>query len=401
MRPAAALVILATLAGAQTPAGKWISNLKYFDEDNFARMELAVNGTKLTGKFGGDAFEGTLLNGAINAMVRANEHETLQLKGRFTGDRITGSAIILEWKAEFQWEAVRDSSSGGPPKTHTFQPTKFHNHFSSAIEPALRIHPGDTVKTWSVDASGGDPKGARITAGGNPLTGPFYIEGALPGDTLVVHFHKIRLNRDSATSDSPVVGSALTPGYVESRKKIDNYNSDWKLDRTAGFAMLQKPTERLKDYKVPLAPMLGCVGVAPPGRNQYRSGYLGSFGGNLDYNQVREGVTSYLPVYQAGALLSIGDGHASQGDGEITGQGLETSMDVEFSVDLIRNQLLDQPWAENTVLANAIHYDVAEIVDPQFHVVARISKGSLTQLPKAPIPKRMFCQAGWGCRVSR
>src|SRR5439155_1643301 len=72
---------------------------------------------------------------------------------------------------------------------------------------------------------------------------------------------------------------------------------------------------------------------------------LGPFGGNLDYNEIREGMTLYLPVYQAGAMLSMGDGHAQQGDGEITGQGFETSMDVEFTVDLIPNQLLDQPWA--------------------------------------------------------
>jgi len=68
---------------------------------------------------------------------------------------------------------------------------------------------------------------------------------------------------------------------------------------------------------------------------------------NLDYTQIREGTTLYLPVYQAGALLTVGDGHAVQGDGEITGQGLEVSMDVEFTVDLVRDQLLDQPWAEN------------------------------------------------------
>jgi acetamidase/formamidase len=142
-------------------------------------------------------------------------------------------------------------------------------------------------------------------------------------------------------------------------------------------------------------------------------------------------------VYQAGALLTVGDGHAVQGDGEITGQGLEISMDVEFTVDLVRDQLLDQPWAENdefimvsgiggslsealefasaglsnwlksyyrlnsaeiaTVLANSIHYDVAEVGDPEAHVVAKIPKSVLKQLPKPEPPSTMFCQAPWGC----
>jgi acetamidase/formamidase len=147
-----------------------------------------------------------------------------------------------------------------------------------------------------------------------------------------------------------------------------------------------------------------------------------------------------MPVYQAGALLTIGDGHALQADGEITGQGLETSMDVDFTVNLIRDQLLDQPWAETgdyimvsgignslddalrlatagisnwlksfyalnsseiaTVLAAAVHYDIAEVVDPRVHIVAKIQKSVLSQLPKPAAPAFIFCQAGWGCMVN-
>jgi acetamidase/formamidase len=150
-------------------------------------------------------------------------------------------------------------------------------------------------------------------------------------------------------------------------------------------------------------------------------------------------MTLYLPVYHAGAMLTVGDGHAQQGDGEITGQGFETSMDVEFTVDLIKDQLLDQPWAENseyvmvsgiggslndavqnataglsnwlksyyrlntseiaTLLAPSIHYDIAEVVDPQVHVVAKIRKDVLSQLEKPPSPSSVFCQPRWGCSV--
>ena len=138
-------------------------------------------------------------------------------------------------------------------------------------------------------------------------------------------------------------------------------------------------------------------------------------------------------------MLSMGDGHAQQGDGEITGQGFETSMDVEFTVDLIPNQLLDQPWAENdeyimvsgiggsfnealqnataglsnwlksyyrlnaseiaTLLAPSIHYDVASVAGSQAHVVAKIRKDVLNQLPKPPRPSSVFCQPRWGCMV--
>jgi amidase len=243
------------------------------------------------------------------------------------------------------------------------------------------------------------------------------VEGAIPGDTLVVHFNRIRLNRDSAISSPLIVNGALTPGYVEQRKPVEGYNADWKLDLQGGFASLAKPTETMKAYKVPLAPMLGCVGVAPQGGMRYRSGFLGSFGGNMDYNQLREGVTVYLPVYVPGALLFVGDGHAAQGAGELTGNALETSMDIEFTVDLQAGGAPPNPRMENadflmasgiagsideafrgattnlvrwlermyglnaaevsSVLGTAMVYDVAEVVDPQPHMVAKVPKSVL------------------------
>jgi amidase len=207
---------------------------------------------------------------------------------------------------------------------------------------------------------------------------------------------------------------------VEQRKRVEDYDSDWQLDRAAGFASLQKPTEELKNYRVPLAPMLGCVGVAPPGGMQYRSGFLGSYGGNMDYNQLREGITVYLPVFVPGALLFVGDGHALQGAGELTGNALETSMDIEFTVDLQPGASPPAPRMENadylmasgiagsldeafrgattslvrwlekkyglnaaqvsSVLGTSMVYDVAEVVDPSVHVVAKVPKSVLAGL---------------------
>jgi acetamidase/formamidase len=271
-----------------------------------------------------------------------------------------------------------------------------------------------------VDAGGVDSKGLRRSQGGNPQTGPFYIEGAFPGDTLVVKLNRVRLNRDSAESGDQIVSSALTPGYVQRTKHDEKFDSSWVLDRDKGVARLKQPSEHLKNYTVKLQPMLGCIAVAPPGHQSFRTGFLGSYGGNLDYNQMREGTTVYLPVYALGALLFVGDGHAAQGDGELTGDALETSMQVEFTVNLIKGQSTRNPRAENDeylmslgianslpeavqsattelanwlqrdyelkpneaaiVLGTAIQYNIAELVDPLVHVVAKIRKDALVGL---------------------
>ena len=421
------LFVLCCFASAETassPAGRWVSNLKYFENDNYDRLQLELNGNKLTGKLGNDSFEGTFQNGRIEGTVKQGPQESTKFVGVLNGDRIEGTATVANEKVELKWEAYREPpKSTGPRKTHTFEPTRFEHYFSDAIKPVLHINPGDTVKTWSVDAGGTDPKGVRRTSGGNPLTGPFYIEGAVPGDTLVVHFNRIRLNRDSAVSSPLITNSALDADYVEQRKKVDHYDANWKLDRKAGFASLQKPTGTMKNYRVPLAPMLGCVGVAPAGGMRYRSGFLGGDGGNMDYNQVREGVTIYLPINVPGALLFVGDGHAVEGAGELTGNALETSMDIEFTVDSIAGGAPDNPrmenndylmasgiagsldeafreattnlvrWLEKTyklnaaevssVLGTSITYDIAEVVDPQVHVVAKIPKSVLLGFKRA------------------
>lgn len=423
MRPLS-LFALAALMYAQdlaSPAGKWISTLRYFDQDNYGRMSLELHDAKLTGQIDGDAFEGAFEHGRITGTLKLGPHQSARLSGVLQGDHIEGTAEFVEEKQTFRWTAQREASTGAAsPKTHSFEPTRFEHFFSDAIAPVLRINPGDTVKTWSVDAGGTDPKGVRRTYGGNPLTGPFYVEGALPGDTLAVHFNRIRLNRTTAISSPLIVNGALNAGYVEQRKKVEGYSADWTLDLNGGFASLTKPTESLKNYKVPLAPMLGCVGVAPGGGNRYRSGYLGGFGGNMDYNQVREGITIYLPVQAPGALLFVGDGHALQGAGELTGNALETSMDIEFTVTLMPGNAPPAPRMENadslmasgiagsldeafrqattnmvrwieksyklnaaeasSVLSTAIVYDIAEVVDPQVHVVARVPKSALASL---------------------
>ena len=232
MRHCLALLLLFSLAAigqtVSSPAGTWISVFRNFGEPIYFRTQLELDGTKLTGKFGNDVLEGTFQNGQIE-----------------------GTGRLVEQKRDMKWEASRQQTKNSPPTTHTFEPTQFHHFFSDAIEPALHVNAGDTVKTWSVDAGGADPKGVRRTSGGNPLTGPFYVEGAIPGDTLVVHFTRIRLNRDSAISSPLIANGALNPGYVEQGKKVEGYDSNWKLDLQAGFASLAKDNEELQSAALP------------------------------------------------------------------------------------------------------------------------------------------------------
>lgn len=186
-------------------------------------------------------------------------------------------------------------------------------------------------------------------------------------------------------------------------------------------ATSERPGDRLKNFTVPLRPMLGCVATAP-GRGSVPTGDSGGFGGNMDFNEVIEGVTVYLPVNRPGALLFVGDGHAAQGDGELNGNALETSMEVEFTVSLIRNKRYSAPrvesesqimtvglggsledalrdaisgmaqWLEQDygltpseiaqVLGTSVQLNIAEVADRNAGVVAKLSKQRLAALAK-------------------
>jgi amidase len=235
-----------------------------------------------------------------------------------------------------------------------------------------------------------------------------------------VRLTKVRTNRDWAQSGSTIMRNALEPGMLANLKWDERFNSRWTLDPARNLAFLEKPADSLKGFTVALQPMLGCIAVAPPGEASVRTTDSGRFGGNMDYNQVREGTTIYLPVYHPGALLFLGDGHAAQGDGELTGDALETSMDFEFTVDLIRDRNYGHPLAENSeflisigiggsldealqqatsgmvrwldrdykltpseaamILGFAVKYDIVDLVGTQVSVAAKVPKSALARL---------------------
>ena len=385
--------------------------------DGFAatvgRLSITMNGDVVSGSAIGRPIEGTFMKDTLTFTVR-NATAT----GRLEGMDLKGDLVFPDRKAT--WTAVRIPPPPASPKTHDFEPSRFELYFSSKAAPPLRIHPGDTVRTSSVDAGGVDRAGTRRSPGGNPQTGPFYVEGAMPGDTLVVRLNRVRLNRDWAQSGSTVMGRALEPGMLGGVKWDPNFVGRWRLDAARGVATLDKPTPALSTLSIPLQPMLGCIGVAPPGESSIRTTDSGNFGGNMDYNQIREGTTVYLPVYHPGALLFVGDGHAAQGDGELTGDALETSMDIEFTVDLIRDRGFGHPLAENAeflisigiggsldqalqqatsgmmrwlerdykltgsdaamVMGFALKYDVVDLVGTQVSIAAKVPKTALAPL---------------------
>lgn len=435
---------LPALAADPDLTGRWEITTTYPGGSLVAGLDLQKDAAgQFTGKSGylvPDGFfyryAGSVEKGTLRLQILAPDGRTpigsLALSAK--GKDLAGKGTLREVPVTVS--ARRPLPRPAQPRVIDFEPKVFPHTLSGANAPVLHIFPGDTVRTSTVDAGGGGRDSSQRSLPGNRQTGPFYIEGAMIGDTIAVHFKRIRPNRDTAFQYRGALNPlALPPGYPQ--RPSDNWSDLWKIDRERNVATPVNPSEKLKGFELKLMPMLGVVGVAPYWDQAISAADLGQYGGNLDYNQIREGVTLYLPVYQAGALLSMGDGHALQGDGEITGQGLETSMDVEFTVDLIPDHLMDQPWAENdefvmvsgiggsltdalqnatgglsnwlrtyyqlntsevaTVLPNAIRYDVAEIVDGHVHVAAKIGKDVLAQLPKPDRPKAVFCRQGGAC----
>jgi len=221
-----------------------------------------------------------------------------------------------------------------------FTPTSFSNSFTLNREPVLKIRPGDTVSTETIDAGGFDKKGVRRQKPGNPLTGPFYIENCSAGDVVAVTITRLALNRATAFTTESFVSRAL-PKTITNEFKKKFRLVKWRLDTLAGFAMLNDSSyEHLQDFKVPLNPFLGCIGVAPSNKkNEILSFFQGAFGGNLDFERVTQSATIYLPVFHEGAYLYIGDGHALQGHGEIAGNALETCKFYSGLVELITLEL--------------------------------------------------------------
>lgn len=230
---------------------------------------------------------------------------------------------------------------------HNFRPDVYYRAFGS-YKPVLRIAEGDTVVTTTVDNAGRDASDRQVTVGGNPQTGPFYVEGAEPGDTLVVHLDKLWPNRRIGRSSTIIASNVVDPYYVPKMPpRQPGVQAEWELDLKKGTATLVKPETKLGPLTLQSKPMLGCLGVAPPREQAISSATSAAHGGNMDYKGFVAGVSVYFPVFVPGGLLFMGDGHAVQGDGEIVGTGIEVSFDVQFTVGLLKGKKINWPRAEN------------------------------------------------------
>jgi amidase len=329
-------------------SGRWLVRADIYGTPVYLRLELDQQGEKLTGTSNGDKLEGAVNGNSIHFLVKPSslmkdgEDGAEELTGTIEHGVISGTMIWTEadnpahpTRVQFTAEPA-PSRRAGPPQRFDFTPTVFYPRFSAFNEPVLTVSPGDTIHTTTVDARGVDHDGVRrALRSGNPQTGPFYIATAMPGDTLVVHLNRLRLNRDWAISETGIANRGLNHNLAIELN--GNKSVRWHLDIAKGVASPEDPGEHLAHYFVPIHPMLGCIAVAPsPSQATIPdTGDSGPWGGNMDFNEIAEGATVYLPVESVGALLYLGDAHAEQGDGELNDDALETSMDVEFTVDLI------------------------------------------------------------------
>jgi amidase len=294
--------------------------------------------------------------------------------------------------------------------TVRFTPTVGHPTFA-VREPVMRIKPNTVIISNTMH-------GAYYTREGGAFpgeVGPFFVEGATTNDMLVVKIIRVMPNTNLAAAN--VSGGF---GGLQSDSRLRLLNDPipgrrylWELDTTRMVGRTTLPESRMQSIEIDLKPMLGRVAVAPRGQEAFSGLWPGDFGGNMDAPEVREGTTVYLPVFHDGAYLYFGDGHARQGEGEVAGTGLETSMSVILHVDVVKGKRIDWPrledathimvagsgrplidafriahveliewmqeygfgkWDAYALLGQLAENTVANIVDPAYTVVAKFPK---------------------------
>ena len=212
------------------------------------------------------------------------------------------------------------------------------------VEPVLRVTPGTVMRLWTEDAFSGRLQSATDLPSEkldmrkvNPQTGPFYVEGAEPGDTLALHFVEMEPARDwAASSTIPFFGALTGTDHTALlHDPLPELTWIYQLDRERRVVVFDALRSDLR-LELPVEPMLGTVGVAPAGREVRTSLVPDMFGGNMDTPEMRAGATCFLGVNVEGALFSVGDGHYRQGEGESCGTAVEGAMNVTLIVELIK-----------------------------------------------------------------
>jgi acetamidase/formamidase len=303
----------------------------------------------------------------------------------------------------------------------TPEPSQFAWTFGG-VDPVQRVTPGSVMEVWTEDAFGGKVRGEKDLVTEviefpfvNPQTGPFYVEGAKPGDTLALHFVSIEPSRDWAASTTIPLFGALTSTHATAGLQeplpeiVWMYELDGK-ERTVTYRA------RVADQVVtlPMDPMHGTVGVAPASFEARSSLVPDAHGGNMDTPEMRARTTCYLGVNVEGALFSIGDGHARQGEGETCGVAVECAMDTVLVVDLIKGVECPWPRLENDEyvmstgsarpLEDAFriaHTDMVQWMGTEFGIGAMDAYQLLTQVAESPVANVCDPNYTFVCKVRK
>ncbi|HEY6490173.1 MAG: hypothetical protein WCC26_06585 [Terracidiphilus sp.] len=262
------LFLLTAAAQTSSNTGRWIVSTDYFGTPLTPLLNIQQTGEKVTATGRDYKYVGTLHGTALHLTATDEQGNTDEITAKLADGKMEGTDTETDANDKAHPMTLKFTAILAPalehlqPKTHEFSPTIFYRQVSAFNKPVLTINPGDTIHTITVDAGGTDMNGVKRSLGGNPQTGPFYITGAMPGDMLVVHIKKLRLNRDWAESDDGLDERALNRDLAV-KVKENGKSIRWRLDRAAGIATPETPAEHLKRYTIPLKPMLGCISAAP------------------------------------------------------------------------------------------------------------------------------------------
>ncbi len=287
---------------------------------------------------------------------------------------------------------------------HTIHREHIHHGWNNAFTPRLKIAPGETVNFEIVDASSGqlnrDSTQADLEkldlARVNPVTGPVYIDGAKPGDALKVTVLSFRPSGWGWTGNIPGFG-LLTDQFPQAKLH------HWNYDPGHGSAMYGP------GGRVPLKPMCGTIGVAPAAPGLHSIIPPRNVGGNMDIRDIVEGVELYLPVEVDGAIFSVGDTHAAQGDGEVCGTAIESPIDVALKFDLVKDAKLRSPRYVTpgplTKHFDTRGYEVTTGIGPDLMADARSAVSEMIELLSrrfgySPIDAYMLCSVCADLRIS-
>src|SRR5271167_2346525 len=218
--------------------------------------------------------------------------------------------------------------------------------------PVAHVKAGDIIETNTLDAFGnvlkkpGDTQ--ALVKGDNPLTGPFYVDGAQPGDTLAVKFLDLQVDGNQGVGAfAPGFGALNETNYTPMlHPPLPERIWFYPIDHATNTATFQALDSKFS-VKIPLHPFFGCIGVAPSGGEARSSIVPAEFGGNMDSPEASVGNTVYFPVNVPGGLLYMGDGHAAMGDGEVAGTAIEVPLHARVQVSVIKGRTIAWPQFEN------------------------------------------------------